>query len=68
MIQCEIDSSSPLFLFSHGKRYALIHPEAINCVNPDGTTYNRVEMLQNQGYYVQIAGQAITNVSLNTDI
>jgi hypothetical protein len=45
-------------------RYALVHPDAINCRNPDGTFYNRVQLLQQQGYHVEIVGQPITNVSL----
>lgn len=47
----------------HCFRYALVHPGAINCPNPDGTTYNRVKLLQQQGYHVEIVGQPITDVS-----
>lgn len=44
--------------------YALVHPDAVNCENDDGTTYNRVKLLQDQGYYVEILGQPITNTDL----
>eukprot|EP00551_Chaetoceros_affinis_P007592 CAMPEP_0203662284 /NCGR_PEP_ID=MMETSP0090-20130426/301_1 /ASSEMBLY_ACC=CAM_ASM_001088 /TAXON_ID=426623 /ORGANISM="Chaetoceros affinis, Strain CCMP159" /LENGTH=773 /DNA_ID=CAMNT_0050525047 /DNA_START=39 /DNA_END=2360 /DNA_ORIENTATION=+ len=44
--------------------YAIIHPEAINCLNTDGSSYNRVKLLQQQGYYVEILGQPITSTDL----
>ena len=49
-------------------RYAFVHPDAVNCPNPDGTTYNRVELLQLIGYYVDIIGQPLTNVSWHKKI
>lgn len=47
-------------LIKNHTMYALIHPDAVNCPNPDGTTYNRVKLLQAQGYHVHIVGQPIT--------
>ncbi len=51
-------------IFEDYTMYAIVHPEAVNCPNADGTTYNRVKLLQDQGYYVEILGQPLTNVSL----
>lgn len=36
--------------------YAIVHEDAVRCAGPDGTEYDRVKVLQELGYHVNIAG------------
>lgn len=44
--------------------YAVIHPRAINCIGQHGNTYNRVSLLQSQGYHVEILGEPVTKADI----
>jgi len=41
--------------------YAIVNPNGVTCPSPDGALYDRVRMLQDMGYRVEIHGQPITN-------
>jgi hypothetical protein len=36
--------------------YAIVHEDAVRCEGPDGTEYDRVKVLQELGYHVNIVG------------
>jgi len=46
-----IDSSPSVFGYA---LYAIVHPDAVNCMGPNGVEYDRVKMLQSLGYWVKI--------------
>lgn len=42
-------------------RYAIVNPNGVTCPGPGGGLYDRVSMLKDMGYRVEIHGQPITN-------
>lgn len=48
----------------HIHRYAQFHPQATVCHGPDGRPYDRVKILQDIGFWVDILGQPITDNDL----
>lgn len=48
--------------------YAIVHPDAIRCTDPKGETYDRVTILQELGYHVQILGNPIAPVELDPSV
>jgi len=44
--------------------YAIVNPNGVTCPTPDGGLYDRVSMLQDMEYRVEIHGQPITNDDL----
>jgi len=47
------DGSSSTFGF---RIYALVPPDAVNCMGPNGVEYDRVQLLQSLGYWVKMWG------------
>lgn len=41
--------------------HAIIHPDAITCLNPNGDSYDRVKVLESLGYYVNIQSSPVVN-------
>ena len=41
--------------------HAIVHPDAITCLNPNGDSYDRVKVLESLGYYVNIQSSPIVN-------
>jgi hypothetical protein len=41
--------------------HAIVHPDAITCLNPNGDSYDRVKVLESLGYYVNIQASPIVN-------
>jgi hypothetical protein len=48
--------------------YAIVHPEAIRCTDPKGDPYDRVAILQELGYHVQILGNPIVPMALDPTV
>merc|ERR1740136_399494 len=44
--------------------YALIHPDAVICIGPNGEEYDRATLLQNLGYWVKIWDSPVDENSL----
>merc|ERR1740124_917812 len=44
--------------------YALIHPDAVTCIGPNGEEYDRVTLLQSLGYWVKIWDSPVDENSL----
>ena len=47
------------------KRYAFVHPDAVTCEGPDGEPYDRVSMLQQQGFWVEIQGPGVNDYEVS---
>lgn len=41
--------------------HAIVHPDAITCLNPNGDSYDRVKVLESLGYYVNIQSSPVVN-------
>lgn len=41
--------------------HAIVHPDAIICRNPNGDSFDRVKVLENLGYYVNIQASPLVN-------
>jgi hypothetical protein len=47
--------------------HAIVHPSAITCLTPNGDSYDRVKVLENLGYYVNIQASPLVNPLEITD-
>ena len=44
--------------------HAIIHPDAIDCDNPNGDSYDRVKLLESLGYYVNIKASPVNPLEI----
>ena len=44
--------------------HAIVHPDAIDCDNPNGDSYDRVKLLESLGYYVNIKASPVNPLEI----